>query len=397
MTDNLNQSTNKINISLDEKVNPAQIKVIGVGGAGNNAVNEMINSGLTGVEFITINTDPQALEKSAAPLKIQIGRNVTEGRGAGGDPEKGKQAAIEDKEKIMEILKGADLVFIAAGMGGGTGTGASPVIAEAAKELDILTVAVITKPFPWEGGKRMRYAEEGMEALKSKVDSYIIIPNEKLLKISEKSTSLKDSFAKANEVLKSAVQGISELILKTGIVNLDFADVKSILHAKGKTLMGTGIAKGENRAVQAIEMAISSPLLEDISISGAMSALISICGDENITTYEVNEALSRIIDKFHQDADIKWGAYIDPNMGDSIKFTLIISGLPDNSKSSSLFKKSSSGGAGMQAIKFSKNDTNNYLREGKTPTPTTFEDMMDINFEEDMLDTPAFQRLKNNK
>ncbi len=395
MIDNLNQSINKINISLDEKVNPAQIKVIGVGGAGNNAVNEMINSGLTGVEFITINTDPQALEKSAAPLKIQIGKNITEGRGAGGDPEKGKQAAIEDKEKIMEILKGADLVFIAAGMGGGTGTGASPIIAEAAKELDILTVAVVTKPFPWEGGKRMRYAEEGMEALKNKVDSYIIIPNEKLLKISEKSTPLKDSFAKANEVLKSAVQGISELILKTGIVNLDFADVKSILQGKGKTLMGTGIAKGENRATQAIEMAISSPLLEDISISGAMSALISICGDENITTYEVNEALSRIIEKFHQDADIKWGAYIDPNMGDSIKFTLIISGLPDTAKGSATFKKSSSGV--MQALKFSKNDTNTYLREGKTPTPTTFEDMMDIAFEEDMLDTPAFQRLKNNK
>lgn len=395
MIDNLNQSINKINISLDEKVNPAQIKVIGVGGAGNNAVNEMINSGLTGVEFIAINTDPQALEKSAAPLKIQIGKNITEGRGAGGDPEKGKQAAIEDKEKIMEILKGADLVFIAAGMGGGTGTGASPIIAEAAKELDILTVAVVTKPFPWEGGKRMRYAEEGMEALKNKVDSYIIIPNEKLLKISEKSTPLKDSFAKANEVLKSAVQGISELILKTGIVNLDFADVKSILQGKGKTLMGTGIAKGENRATQAIEMAISSPLLEDITISGAMSALISICGDENITTYEVNEALSRIIEKFHQDADIKWGAYIDPNMGDSIKFTLIISGLPDTAKGSAMFKKSSPGV--MQALKLSKNDTNTYLREGKTPTPTTFEDMMDIAFEEDMLDTPAFQRLKNNK
>lgn len=379
-------------ISLDERIRTARIKVLGIGGAGGNAVDEMILSHMEGVEFIAINTDAQALEKCLAHAKIHIG-NLISGLGAGGNPEKGRQAAIEDREKIMDILRGADLAFITGGMGGGTGTGASPVIAEIARELQILTVAVVTTPFAFEMGQRMKQAQEGIVNLKDKVDAYIILPNEKLIKISEKNTSLINSFAKANEVLKQSVQGISELILKKGLVNRDFADVETVLQGKGRTLMGTGIAKGENRAMQAIESAITSPLLEDVSIDGAMGALFNVCGDESIAIQEINAAISFVRQKLHPDANVFWGAYIDSSMDESIKFTVIISGLPETSQKSSEPQEKHAAKTENAA------EAKKFYRVGKTPTPSTLEDIYDVSFdgEEAEFMIPAFQRKKEKK
>ena len=379
-------------ISLDEKVRTARIKVLGVGGAGNNAVDEMIMSNMEGVEFIAINTDSQALERCLAQTKIQIG-NLVSGLGAGGNPDKGRQAAIEDREKLMEIIKGADLVFVTAGMGGGTGTGASPVIAEIARELQILTVAVVTTPFAFEMGQRMKQALEGIQNLKDKVDSYIIVPNEKLIKMSEKGTTLVNSFAQANEVLKQSVQGISELILKKGLVNRDFADVETVLQGKGRALMGTGISQGDNRALQAIENAISSPLLEDVSIDGAMGALFNVCGDESVTIQEVNSAIGFVRQKLHPEANIFWGAYIDSSMNDAIKFTVIISGLPESVHKSTTIQEKPVAKAEAAA------DSKKFLRLGKTPTPSTLEDIYDVSFdgEEAEFMIPAYQRKKEKK
>ncbi len=313
----------------------AKIKVVGVGGSGCNAVNTMIRTGLEGVQFITANTDMQALEASLAPIKVAIGQELTKGLGAGANPEIGRKAALEDYAKISEILAGADMVFITAGMGGGTGTGAAPVFSKIAKEVGALTVGVVTKPFLFEGKKRMRHAEHGMTCLRESVDSLITIPNQRLLAISGSTLSMVDAFKKADEVLLNAVQGISDLINHTGLINSDFADVKTIMQNKGLALMGIGYGEGEHRAVEAATNAISSPLLEDISIEGATGIIINITGGSNLKIHEVNEATTLIMEAAHEDAEIIFGTVIDESMKDLVKVTVIATGL---GSSGSLFQ-----------------------------------------------------------
>ncbi len=305
----------------------AKIKVIGVGGSGCNAVNTMIRTGLEGVEFITANTDRQALDASLAPIKLPIGQELTKGLGAGANPEIGRKAALEDYAKITELLTGADMVFITAGMGGGTGTGAAPIFAKIAKEIGALTVGVVTKPFLFEGKKRMRHAEQGMKYLRESVDSLITIPNQRLLAISGATLSMVEAFKKADEVLLNAVQGISDLINHTGLINSDFADVKTIMQNKGLALMGIGYGEGEHRAVEAATNAISSPLLEDISIDGATGIIINITGGSNLKIHEVNEATTLIMEAAHEDAEIIFGTVIDDTIKDKVKVTVIATGL----------------------------------------------------------------------
>lgn len=311
----------------ETKVLGAKIKVVGVGGGGCNAVNTMIRSGLSGVEFIAANTDKQVLESVLAPSKIAIGQELTRGLGAGANPDIGRKAALEDYAQISEMLAGADMVFITAGMGGGTGTGAAPVFAKIAKEVGALTVGVVTKPFLFEGKKRMKQALEGINQLRETVDSLIIIPNNRLLNISGASLSMMQAFAKADEVLVNAVQGISDLINHTGYINSDFADVRTIMENKGLALMGIGFGSGEHRAVEAATSAISSPLLEDISINGATGIIINITGGSNLTLHEVNEATSIIQDSAHEDAQIIFGTVIDETLNDRVKVTVIATGL----------------------------------------------------------------------
>jgi len=305
----------------------AKIKVVGVGGGGCNAVNAMIKMGLEGVDFIAANTDKQALDASLAPTKIAIGQELTRGLGAGANPEIGRKAALEDYAKISEILSDSDMIFITSGMGGGTGTGAGPVIAKIAKEVGALSVGVATKPFMFEGRKRMRFAQEGMAQLKENVDSLIVIPNQRLLALAGANLSMLDAFTKADEVLLNAVQGISDLINHTGLVNSDFADVKTIMQNKGLALMGIGYAEGENRSVEAATSAISSPLLEDISIEGATGIIINITGGSNLKINEVNEATTLIMEAAHEDAEIIFGTVIDESLKDSLKVTVIATGL----------------------------------------------------------------------
>ncbi len=305
----------------------AKIKVIGVGGSGCNAVNTMIKMGLEGVEFITANTDRQALDASLAPTKLAIGQELTKGLGAGANPEIGRKAALEDYAKISELLSGSDMVFITAGMGGGTGTGAAPVFAKIAKEVGALTVGVVTKPFFFEGKKRMKHADLGMSWLRENVDSLIVIPNQRLLAIAGATLSMVDAFKKADEVLLNAVQGISDLINHTGMINCDFADVRTIMQSKGLALMGIGTGEGEHRAVEAATSAISSPLLEDISIDGATGIIINITGGSNLTIHEVNEATTLIMEAAHEDAEIIFGTVIDESLKDAVKVTVIATGL----------------------------------------------------------------------
>lgn len=303
----------------------AQIKVVGCGGGGNNAVNRMIDSGLKGVEFISINTDKQALYLSKAGHKIQIGDKLTRGLGAGANPEIGQKAAEESREEITQALKGADLVFITAGMGGGTGTGAAPVVAEIAKELGILTVGVVTKPFLFEGRKRMIHAEHGMSSLKGRVDTLVTIPNDRLLQVVDKKTPITEAFRVADDVLKQGVQGISDLITIPGLINLDFADVKTIMSNRGIAHMGIGKASGEGRAVEAAKQAISSPLLET-TINGATGVLLNITGGPNLTLFEVNEAADKVKEAADADAEIIFGAVINEDLGDDIIITVIATG-----------------------------------------------------------------------
>ena len=305
---------------------PARIKVFGVGGGGCNAVNTMIESKLDGVDFITANTDAQSLRICRAPLKLQLGEKLTKGLGAGADPTVGRNAAEEDREKIRELLTDTDMVFITAGMGGGTGTGAAPVIAEISKETDALTVAVVTKPFLFEGKKRQRAADEGIMELKKAVDTLITIPNQKLLSVTGKNTALLDAFKMADEVLLHAVRGISDLITVNGLINLDFADVKTIMSERGMALMGTGASDGENKALEAAEHAISSPLLEDLSIQGAKGILINITGGSDLTLYDINEASTLIQEQAHEDANIIFGAVINDNMNGEVRVTVIATG-----------------------------------------------------------------------
>jgi cell division protein FtsZ len=312
---------------LDEDVkNVAKIKVIGVGGGGGNAVNTMIAEGLTGVEFFAANTDLQALNASSAENKLQLGSSVTRGLGAGANPEIGREAALEDRDRIAETLAGADMVFITAGMGGGTGTGGTPIVAQIAKEIGALAVGVVTKPFVFEGKKRRMQAEQGIQELKNAVDTLIVIPNQRLINIAGETTSILDAFKKANEVLLQAVRGISDLITIPGLINLDFADVRTIMNGQGMAMMGTGQAAGERRALEAAQRAISSPLLEDIDINGATGVLLNITGSSNMTLHEVNDAAVMIQEASHEDANIIFGAVIDERMGDNIRITVIATG-----------------------------------------------------------------------
>jgi len=304
----------------------ARIKVIGIGGGGGNAINMMISYNLNGVDFVAANTDAQALDASQAPIKIQLGSDITKGLGAGSDPEVGRQAAQESRESIREVLEGADMVFITAGLGGGTGTGGAPVVAEISKELGALTVAVVTKPFQFEGRRRELQAEKGLVELKGVVDTLIVIPNQRLLSVSGREMSLLEAFKKADDILYHGVQGISDLIMVPGLINLDFADVKNVMSEMGLALMGTGVARGENRAVEAAQMAISSPLLEDNSIQGARGVLLSITGGPDMRLFEVNEASSLVQKEAHDEANIIFGTVIDEGMGDEMRITVIATG-----------------------------------------------------------------------
>jgi len=304
----------------------ARIKVIGIGGGGGNAVNTMIGGKLSGVDFMVANTDAQSLEASQAPLRIQLGSMVTKGLGAGANPEIGRRAALEDQEQIREYLEGSDMIFLTAGMGGGTGTGGAPVIARVARDVGALTVGVVTKPFIFEGKKRMRQAEEGIEELKQSVDTLIVIPNQRLLSIAAKTTTMLEAFHKADDVLLQAVRGISDLIITPGLINLDFADVRTVMAEMGLALMGAAAATGENRAIEAAQRAISSPLLEDISIQGARGVLINITGGPDLCLHEVNEAASMIQEEAHDDANIIFGAVIDESLTDEIRITVIATG-----------------------------------------------------------------------
>jgi cell division protein FtsZ len=314
-----------IELDVDLK-HRAKIKVIGVGGGGSNAVNTMIEYKMEGAKFLAANTDLQALQASSAPYKIQIGTRLTQGLGAGANPEVGRNAALEDREEIKNAVADCDMVFVTAGLGGGTGTGAAPVIAEVAKETGALTVAVVTKPFSFEGKKRFRQAEEGLEELKKVVDTVITIPNQRLLSIASKNTSILDAFKKADEVLLHAVKGISDLITVYGIINLDFADVRTVMSEMGMALMGSGMASGENRAVEAARKAIASPLLEDVSIHGARGVLINITGSPDMTLHEINEASTLIQEEADEDANIIFCAVVDEQMEDDIRVTVIATG-----------------------------------------------------------------------
>src|SRR5690242_9689944 len=306
--------------------NFALIRVIGVGGGGSNAVNRMIRAEMMGVEFIACNTDAQALLQADAPHKIRIGDKITRGLGAGGDAAIGARAAEEDAEKISQALVDSDMVFITAGMGGGTGTGAAPVVARLAKKTGALTVAVVTKPFCFEGRRRMRQAEEGLSELRAEVDTLIVIPNERLLAVVDKSTTLTDAFSVCDEVLLKATKGISDLVTVPGLVNLDFADVKSVMSSRGNALMGTGRASGPNRAVEAAQAAVSSPLLEDVTIAGAEGVLVNITGGRDLTLFEVNEAASVVTHAAGEEANVIFGSVIDPNMDGDLMITVIATG-----------------------------------------------------------------------
>ncbi len=396
----------------------AKIKVIGVGGGGGNAVNTMIAAGLSGADFIAANTDAQALKASLSNIKIQLGEQVTRGLGAGANPEIGKKSAIEDREKIKDILDGSDMVFITAGLGGGTGTGAAPIIAEVAKEVGALTVAVVTKPFIFEGNKRMKQAEEGLRELRNTVDTVITIPNQRLLAVAGKNTSMLDAFKKVDEVLLQAVKGISDLINVHGLINVDFADVKTIMSEMGMALMGTGIAEGENRALEAAQKAVSSPLLEDIKIEGARGLLINIAGGKNMGIAEVSEAAEKIKSEAHPDANIIFGAVIDDALEDRMMVTVIATGLGGEARTVPVPLISIAGGGGsnqgltsaIPAVKVQTGDdnaenkpvsdtvininNNNKADSRLSPYVNRFSDNdeEEVNYEDDQWDIPTFMR-----
>ncbi len=378
----------------------AKIKVVGIGGGGGNAVNTMIAAGLSGADFIAANTDAQALKANASSIKIQLGEQITRGLGAGANPEVGKKSALEDREKIREILEGSDMVFITAGLGGGTGTGAAPVIAQIAKEVGALTVAVVTKPFIFEGNRRMKQADEGLRELKAVVDTVITIPNQRLLAVAGKSTSMLDAFKKVDEVLLQAVKGISDLINVHGLINVDFADVKTIMSEMGMALMGTGIAEGENKALEAAQKAISSPLLEDIKIEGARGLLINVAGGKDMSIFEVNEAAEKIKSEAHPDANIIFGAVIDDTLEDKMMVTVIATGLGSETRPISLVSVNGSGASPVQVN--AANPENQQFPEAadisnKTESKTIYIDRFSDKEEEDdyeseRYDIPTFMR-----
>ncbi|HLV61232.1 MAG TPA: cell division protein FtsZ [Fredinandcohnia sp.] len=321
-----------IDFDAETSLPAAKIKVIGVGGGGGNAINSMIAAGLSGVDFIVANTDSQALANSRAPYKVQLGTELTRGLGAGANPEIGRAAALEDRDRIAELLDGADMIFVTCGMGGGTGTGAAPVIADVARQLGALTVGVVTKPFDFEGARRARQALAGIEELKSAVDTLITIPNQRLLTVAERRMPLLEAFRRADEVLLNAVQGIVDLIQNHGYVNVDFADARAIMADQGMALMGTGRGTGEERCLDAMHAAIHSPLLEDVSIEGATGLLINITGPDDLSLIEVDEALSVVREAAHEDANIIFGSVIDPKAEDEVKITIIATGFSPNAR-----------------------------------------------------------------
>jgi len=374
----------------------AVIKVIGVGGGGGNAVNTMISSSINKVDFIVANTDAQALRTSQAPVKLQLGRDLTKGLGAGSKPEVGTAAALENKEQLVAAIKGSDLVFIAAGMGGGTGTGAAPVIAEAARETGVLTVGVVTKPFTYEGKARSFLAEQGIAELKKHVDSLIIIPNDRLISMASKNMSLFDAFKPADDVLRQAVQGISELITSTGLMNLDFADVKTVMSVRGMAMMGIGMGSGENRAAEAVSNAISSPLLEDNDISGAKGVLVNITGSGSMTMDDYNTVNRIVHEKVHEDANIKIGVVRDDDMGDTIKVTVIATGFGDrfDTEKARDFRKSSLSIADKHTTPSVSLDRPTFQRDReKTENITRIRPTVSfIEDDEDQYDIPTFLR-----
>ncbi len=324
------ESKNKLKFHLVDEDTGAKIKVVGIGGGGGNAVNRMIESRIPGVEFITVNTDLQALNTNKAGIKLQIGSKLTKGLGSGGRPDIGREAAMEDTERLLECIEGADMVFLTSGLGGGTGTGATPVLANLASEMDVLAIAIVTMPFNFEGKIRAKQAHEGLSELKSAVDTVISIPNERLLETVNLETSINEAFKMADDILRQAVQGISDLITRPGLINLDFADVKSIMKGMGMAFMGTGMASGENRAMDAAQKAVSSPLLVDTSIAGAHGVLINITGGKDIRLHEVSKASELIHQQAHPDANIIFGTVIDESMKEMVKVTVIATGFEQN-------------------------------------------------------------------
>lgn len=373
----------------EAKGQQARIKVIGVGGAGGNAINTMIASNLQGVEFIAVNTDTQALETSLAPVTVQIGNSLTRGLGAGSNPQLGREAAIEDKTAIAEVIEGADMVFITAGMGGGTGTGAGPIIAEIAKELGAVTVAIITKPFFYEGKIRCANADEGIKELKKNVDTVIVIPNDRISLVVEKGTPIMKSFAIANDVLKQAVQGISDIILIPGLINVDFADVKTIIEDKGRGVMGSGSGKGDGGALEAAKKAITNPLLEEISIEGSKGILINITGGLELSLNDVQEAASFVYDSAHEDVHLIFGAVLDPDIDDEVRVTVIATGFEERKEKVELpqIKK----WAPMKrplSLKASERVLSKALKQDSDKEAVA----TDITSYEDHIDVPAFLR-----
>lgn len=365
--------------NITMKDGAATIKVIGVGGAGNNAVNRMLDLGIKNVDFIAVNTDRQALQKSKAPTKIQIGEKITRGLGAGANPDIGAQSAEESKTEITEVLRGADMVFVTAGMGGGTGTGAAPTVAGIAKEMGILTIGVVTKPFTFEGKKRLAQAERGIESLKGKVDTLIVIPNDKLLQIIDRKTSMAEAFMMADDVLRQGVQGISDLITVTGNINLDFADVKTIMQNTGMAHMGIGVASGENRAEDAAKQAVQSPLLET-TIEGARGVIINVTGGPDLGLQEVNTAAELVQRSVDPEANIIFGTVIDESMNDQIQITVIATGFEDQNENNTIGKRVDNLGSKTWEKKINS-------------IPSS----QDLNNSQNDLDIPSFLRKNKNK
>lgn len=377
-----------------EMTNDAVIKVVGVGGGGGNAVEHMVRESIEGVDFITINTDAQALRKTAVRTVIQIGSDITKGLGAGANPQVGRESAMEDRDAIKAELSGADMVFIAAGMGGGTGTGAAPVIAEVAKELGILTVAVVTKPFSFEGKKRMLFAEQGIDELSKHVDSLITIPNEKLLKVLGRGISLLDAFAKANDVLRNAVQGIAELITRPGMINVDFADVRTVMSEMGHAMMGSGVAVGDDRAEEAAEIAISSPLLEDIDLAGARGVLVNITAGTDLRLDEF-ETVGNTVRAFASDnATVVIGTSLDPDMTDELRVTVVATGIGNETKPDiSIVPGTQSSNVKAQNLQQSQQQPSPTVnRHVETTSSTNTAPKHRQEQEQNYLDIPAFLR-----
>jgi cell division protein FtsZ len=376
---------------IDTYTQNAVIKVIGVGGGGGNALEHMVVNEIEGVDFICANTDAQALRKSAATTQLQLGTDITKGLGAGANPDVGRQAALEDRERIMEVISGADMIFITAGMGGGTGTGAAPVVAQVAKEMGILTVAVVTKPFPFEGGKRLKIANAGLEDLSQHVDSLITIPNEKLLAVLGKDMSLLNAFKAANDVLLGAVQGIAELITREGMINVDFADVRTVMSEMGMAMMGTGQASGEGRAAEAARTAVSSPLLEDVDLAGARGVLVNITAGLDMTIGEFEEVGNTVKEFASEDATVVVGTVIDPEMTDELRVTVVATGLGGEQRAE-IAVTPGSDSPQIEIVKKQVDidyDKPTVMRQGEQATQKQVANS-DVNM--DYLDIPAFLR-----